>query len=32
MLKGLKHAWFGAGLLVGLVGVQYNEYRVTHGS
>lgn len=32
MMHGLKHAWFGAGLLVGLVGVQYDEYRVTHGN
>jgi succinoglycan biosynthesis protein ExoM len=29
--KGLQQVWFGAGLLAGLAGRHYEEYRVIHG-
>lgn len=31
LVRALQRIWFGAGLLAGLVGLQYLEYRVTHG-
>lgn len=32
VVHGLRRVWFGSGLLVGLTGHRYDEYRVTHGT
>lgn len=31
VVKGLKHVWFGVGLIAGLFGRRYEEYRTIHG-
>jgi glycosyltransferase involved in cell wall biosynthesis len=31
MVRGLQRLWFGAGLLAGLAGARYDEYRTIHG-
>lgn len=32
VVLGLRHLCYGAGMLVGLFGVRYEEYRTTHGA
>lgn len=32
VVRALRHLWYGAGSLAGLVGVRYQEYRRLHGS
>ena len=31
LVRGLQRLWFGAGLLAGLAGARYEEYRTIHG-